>query len=382
MLNSYINKIYFSKLGLKIILFFLFSVLKIGCIFSQLNKNQSTKFQTLPLITYSEQTNWAFGLVSAHTYKIHKKDTISRISNGIFAGAYTLKNQLLIAYRGNQFLHKEKYIINEELSYSSFPDRFWKVGNTSIAEEYETYSYQQFYLNALITRKIIGYINVGLKIDFQKLFKISSTENKYIKEYYGDLSNGYVTSGLGAIFSYDSRNNAFSPNKGTFLQIYELNFNKLFGSDYEFTNINIDFRKYLELSETNILALQFFSNINVGEKIPIRNLSGLGGQNILRGVYNARFQDKNSFAIQAEWRHSLSALNIPIINNWGVVVFGDVGDVFAVPKQLSTLLLKTTFGAGIRIPIIKKDRLNLRIDIGYNVFDNNFAPQIQIGEAF
>ncbi|MCX8481317.1 MAG: BamA/TamA family outer membrane protein, partial [Sediminibacterium sp.] len=267
-------------------------------------------------------------------------------------------------------------------SYSSFPDKFFKIGNKTNYNESEKYTYNQFYFNAQISRKFVKNINFGVRVDFQRVFSIDYEPNGYLQQIYGDIKNGFVTAGLGVSASLDKRNNTYSPDKGYFAQIYIVDYNDFFKSDYTFTNINLDFRKFLKSSKSSVIALQLFSNINVGSIIPVRNLSGIGGTTISRGYYDSRFIDKNSAIIQAEFRQSLENVPISFFKNFGVVFFGSFGDVFSTPNQLSFKLLKTAIGTGLRYAINKSQRINLRIDVGYNVFDRTFAPLFQIGEAF
>ena len=362
--------------------FLLFFQVISSTIFAQFEDKNKATTNIAPLIFESQETSLAFGGVVIRNFKLKKEDSISRISSLQFLSVYTLNKQFIVVLNGTQFTNKEKYILTEQISYSSFPDKFFKIGNKTTYNESESYTYKQFYFNAQLTRKVLENINLGLRTDIQRVFSVEYVPNGYLHQIYGDISNGFFTAGLGISASIDKRNNTYAPDKGYFAQIYLVDYKKIFKSDYTFTNINLDFRKFIKSGKSSVLALQLFSNINIGEIIPVRNLSGIGGTNISRGYYDSRFIDKNSAIIQAEYRQSLENVPISFFKNFGVVFFGSFGDVFSNPNQLSIKLLKTSIGTGLRYALNKSQRINIRFDVGFNVFDKTFAPLIQIGEAF
>ena len=83
----------------------------------------------------------------------------------------------------------------------------------------------------------------------------------------------------------------------------------------------------------------------------------MGGNQIMRGYYQGRFRDNNQVALQAEYRRQV----IPWL---GFVLFGSVGDVAASVDRFDLGDFKAAGGAGVRLMIDKKDRINIRFDYG------------------
>jgi hypothetical protein len=63
-----------------------------------------------------------------------------------------------------------------------------------------------------------------------------------------------------------------------------------------------------------------------------------------------------------------------------MVVFTGVGDVYHTPSDIKLNTLKYTTGAGIRLAINTKERLNFRFDYGFGRKSNAFY--IMLTEAF
>lgn len=341
---------------------------------AQADSTRKKQFVIFPVIAKSIETGWAFGTAGSITFRPFKNDTVTRTSNLQLLALYSTKKQFVTAINGSQYFNKEKYILLEQISYSSFPDKFWGLGKNSPDNAEEPYQFQQFYLYAHLMRKLAPHLFVGSLFEFQKVWNIHYEPGGLFDQQNIAGRGGYQVAGLGASITFDSRNSAFSPDKGSFAQFYFNNFNPLFGTDFQYTNFVIDLRKYIRLYENQVLALQLYSFNNSGENIPIRSLASFGGANRMRGYYEGRFKDKQEFVMQTEYR-------IPIYKRIGAVVFGGVGNVNDKVSDFSLNKLKYSYGAGLRFAINKSEKLNIRIDYGI-AGGINKGFYLQIGEAF
>jgi len=184
--------------------------------------------------------------------------------------------------------------------------------------------------------------------------------------------HGYHISGLGLSFTYDTRNNAFSPSKGTMMQFWFDHFMRWMGSDYQYTSYNVDIRRFIRIYRDQILALQAFGQFTAGD-VPLRSLAALGGANNMRGYYAGRFRDKSQGVLQAEYR-------VPIVGRLGAVGFAGIGNVGAQLKEIDLQCLKYSYGGGLRIALNKTEKLNLRRD--YRLRQHSQGFYLQLGEAF
>jgi outer membrane protein assembly factor BamA len=326
----------------------------------------------LPIIASSIETGWSFGLVGASTFHVKKGDTVTRTSNAQALALYTTHHQFVAALNGSIYFPGERLILNEQLSYSLYPDHFWGLGKTTPHTNKESYKYKQYYIylhpQFLIRRNLF----LGVIYAYQRVFDVDYVPGGLFDQEDIPGRYGYHVSGIGFSLTYDTRNNAFAPDRGMMLQAYINPFSDFLGSDYEYTNYVIDLRRFVRIYREQVLALQVWGSLNSGE-VPLRSFAYLGGANIMRGYYAGRYRDKNAAAIQAEYR-------IPLWWRIGAVGFGSVGNVGPDLKDINFQYLKYSFGGGLRVALNQKERLNLRLD--YGIAHGSQGFYLQLGEAF
>jgi outer membrane protein assembly factor BamA len=173
--------------------------------------------------------------------------------------------------------------------------------------------------------------------------------------------------------TYDSRNNAFAPDRGSMLQFYFDQFAPIFASNYLYTTYILDLRRFVRIYKDQVLALQAYGMFNNGE-VPLRSLAYLGGSSLMRGYYEGRYRDKNAGVLQAEYR-------VPLFWRFGAVGFGDIGNVGPELKDVNLQHFKYSYGGGLRVALNQKEKLNLRLDYGLAKGGSN-GFYLQLGEAF
>jgi len=327
----------------------------------------------LPIIARSIETGWSFGLAGASTFHLKSGDSATRTSNEQALALYTTRHQFVAALNGSIYFPGERFIINHQLSYSSFPDNFWGLGKSSSDSAKESYKFRQYYVYMHPQCLLVNNLFLGLVYEFQRVTDIQYARGGlFDKE---DISGrtGYRISGLGLSLTYDTRNNAFSPDRGVMLQGYFDHFMPFLGSDYQYTNIVLDFRRYICLLRRQVLAFQAYGFFNIGET-PLRSLASLGGASSMRGYYAGRYRDKDLAALQAEYR-------FPLFWRLGAVAFADMGNVGKDLAELNFYCLKYSYGGGLRLALNKKEKLNLRLDYGIGYGDSR-GFYLQLGEAF
>ena len=326
-----------------------------------------------PVIARSIETDWSFGVAGSATVRLFKKDTMARTSNIQALALYSLKKQFVAAINGAIYFRKEKYVLNEQLSYSSFPDKFWGLGQNTNDSSEEDYSFKQYYIYLHLMRKVAPDWFIGGLFEFQNLMDVDYVKGGLYDTENIPGKNGYHVSGLGLSLTYDNRNDAFSPDKGSFIQFHFTHFNNVFGSSFNYTNWVIDARKYFKAYKNQVLAVQALWVGNEGNNVPIRSLASLGGSTNMRGYYEGRYRDKGKDVLQAEYR-------IPVYNRWGAVAFGSMGNVSSSIKDV-TINCKYAWGAGLRFALNKNEKLNLRLDYGISS-EHTSGLYFQLGEAF
>ncbi len=326
----------------------------------------------LPVIARSIETGWSFGLACASTFHLNARDSATRTSNVQALALYTTRKQFVAVINGSIYFPGERYILNQQLSYSSFPDKFWGLGKSAPFSAEENYKFKQYYVYLHPQRLISRNLFLGIVYEYQRVFDVQYTAGGIFDRQNIVGRDGYHMSGVGLSITYDTRNNAFSPDKGEMLQFYFDHFAPILGSDYQFTNYVLDFRRFFRIHGEQVLAIQANGLFTAGE-VPLRSLATLGGSNSMRGYYAGRYRDKNGAAIQAEYR-------IPLFWRLGAVGFGGIGNVGPRLEDINFDGLKYSYGGGLRLALNKKEKLNLRLDYGLAGHSQGFY--LQLGEAF
>lgn len=327
----------------------------------------------LPIIARSIETGWSFGGAGAATFRLMGRDTVSRTSNAEAVALYTTRKQFVAAVNGSVYFPGERFIINEQLSYSSFPDEFWGLGKKAPDSNEESYKFKQYYVYIHPQFRVGKSLFLGMVYQYQRVFNIDYEQGGLF-----DIQNvpgrqGYHISGLGMSLTYDTRNNAFAPDKGAMFQFYFDEFAPIFGSNYLYTSYVLDLRRFIRTFKGQVLALQVLGNFNTGE-VPLRSLATLGGSNTMRGYYAGRYRDKNAGVLQAEYR-------VPLFWRIGAVGFADMGNVGPELKDVNFQHFKYSYGGGLRVALNQKEKLNLRLDYGLAKGGSN-GFYLQLGEAF
>lgn len=327
----------------------------------------------LPVIARSIETNWSFGTAGSFTFRPKLPDKNLRTSNLQALALYSLRKQFVVAVNGSIYFPAEKFIINQQLSYSYYPDKFWGIGRSAPDSSEEDYNYKQYYIYLHPQMNLGNKIYLGFLYEFQRLFDVNYPAGGLFDQEHVLGRNGYHVSGLGLSFTYDTRNNAFSPDRGMMLQFYFNHFASYFGSGYQYTNFVLDARKFIKTYKEQVLAMEGYGFFNAGN-VPLRSLALLGGSSRMRGYYEGRYRDKNLVVFQTEYR-------IPLLWRIGAVVFGDFGDVTGRLGDFNFQCLKYSYGGGLRVALNQTEKLNLRLDYGIAPgFSNGFY--LQLGEAF
>lgn len=340
---------------------------------NQLLKTRNTLI--LPLVARSIETDWSLGVAGSFTFRFNRRDSLTRTSNTQALALYSLRKQFIAAINGTTYFPGERIILNYQLSYSDFPDKFWGLGKDAPDRQEEAYAFRQYYTYLHFQRKLRDRVFLGAVYEYQRLLAVDYLPGGLFDQLQVAGRDPYHISGAGLSLTYDSRNNAFAPDKGGFLQVFFNHFSPAFGSNFQYTNYVIDFRRFLRIYQQQVLAIQAYGFFNTGE-VPLRSLASFGGSNSMRGFYDGRYRSKNQVVAQAEYR-------VPLFWRLGAVGFVGVGNVGNHLQDLNVQELKYSYGGGVRVALNRKERLNLRVDYGWGAGQGtSHGLYFQLGEAF
>jgi outer membrane protein assembly factor BamA len=338
------------------------------------SKHRKIFLNWIPFAGYSPETNFAFGAVGIATSNFGTDTVKQRPSSAQLALVYTLNKQLYFYIPYQLFFDEQKYSVYGEVGYYEYNYEFFGIGNNptqpaNYSEEYFV-NYPRVRVTALRKLTTILYAGVKYSYDYFQITKEQPGGELITDSIPGSKGGG--VSGLGAAFIIDSRDNIFFPSRGVYVETFLQPFTTWEGSDFKYTLFSVTASKYIATFKNQVLAFNLYYESAAGTA-PFYELPYIGGETVLRGLYEGTFRNNYATALQGEYRFHI----------WRFIggdVFGDMGEVFHTPHEASTTLLHYTYGGGLRFQVDPVQKINLRGDMG--IYKGQPAFYFTYGEAF
>ena len=316
----------------------------------------------LPYAYYTPETKFAFGGGGVYSFRPSDSAPSDRPSSLRLAITYTQLNQMILALMPEIYLMKGQYFFGAFYGYYHYPSKFWGVGNETLDSAEEQYEQNDFESNTEVQRQVRSGLYIGLRFRYQNMEVEDAAPNGGLRIGAIPGSGGGTASGLGIIINHDTRDHVYQPSKGFYNQLSAVFFGGTIGSDYTFTVLNVDLRRYFSVFGSHVIALQTYDGFIDGD-CPFQMMNLLGGSYYMRGYYRGRYRDRNMITFQGEYR-------FPIYWRIGAVGFAGAGDV---ADRITTFRLdrfKYSLGFGIRFTFDARERINARLDFGFGKGDN------------
>ena len=326
----------------------------------------------LPLIYYTPEANWGFGGAVVYAFRFAKEPMHTRPSQIRAGFAYTLNQQLLSYLSFQLFRKSEKYKFYGELGYYRYSYQFSGIGNEGLRNtpEYYHVNYPRVRLNALYQLRAKVYLGLRYWMDDFNIVKRETT-GLLIQDQITGSAGGFL-SGIGLVANIDTRDNIFFPARGKFIELVLFHNGRFLGSDFNFSKLYLDYNQFWTNALGHTIALNIYGEFTSGDP-PFNGLSLLGGSRKMRGHLKGRYRDKQYIAWQMEYRLNLF---------WrlGFTSFAGAGLVANKLEALNGENIRYSYGAGLRLMLSKKEKINLRFDVGFGRESSGFY--ITVGEAF
>ncbi|WP_234735511.1 BamA/TamA family outer membrane protein [Tellurirhabdus bombi] len=334
------------------------------------------RFLLYPTIAYAPETSLELGISSVYLYHAKNDYEKNRLSEAQLFGFVTLLGQYGLNLDHALYGDDDRYFFLGKGRLQKFPLLYYGIGPNTSGSNSATVDALNIQLRERVLRKIRPNFFGGIEADFQRLSSVNFHQPEDGNPYPLPLGGtGSTNIGLGLGLVYDNRHNVMNVRDGFFAEVAYLNYNRAWGSNLNFTNVNVDLRLYRPVREQQVLAWQAFGSFQNGN-VPFNQLALLGGEMLMRGYYAGRYRDKNYVATQLEYRF----LPLPFSKRLGAAAFVAAGTV--APKigafQIKNIL--PTGGFGVRYFLYPKKDIFLRLDVGFTREGPGFY--IFTGESF
>jgi len=172
---------------------------------------------------------------------------------------------------------------------------------------------------------------------------------------------------LGIVVDYDSRDNIFTPSRGTFVETEAAFARGAFGSSSQFETLYTRAYTWIPAGDF-VIGLRGDAQLSGGD-VPFYAQPFIA----LRGVPVARYQDRNALMAETEVRWNLTP-------RWAAVGFAGVGKAFGRRQSWDEAETVVSRGAGFRYLIARKLGLYAGLDAAWGPQKSAFY--IQVGSAW
>ncbi|PRP65640.1 BamA/TamA family outer membrane protein [Nonlabens agnitus] len=335
-----------------------------------------SKFIAAPVVSYSPETDFAFGIGAKYLFKFAGSGDETRVSNMPITFQYTLNSQYFLYSGFEIFTNQEKWVIEGNILFQNYPRLYYGIGNGTSESAEEIYNYNQLLVEPIFLKQaFLRHLFIGAGIRYNHIYNTDFEEDGLIATEQLDGFDGSTSVGVEAAALYDSRDVILNASSGWYLEFTHGKYGEFLGGTNKFNLTRIDLRHFLKVSKKNndVLGFQFVGR-TVRNNQPFSEYSFLGSSEIMRGYREGRFIDRDLVAAQAEYRKNFKDSRI------GAVVFVGAGDVYRNIDEFQFSSLKPSYGVGVRYKLDESENLNIRLDWGFGRGTNELY--LGIAEAF
>lgn len=335
------------------------------------------KYFPFPYASYSNETNWLFGLSKYNAFKLGshgKVDSLTQASSVTCFLYATLNRQYKIVLETNFMYDKNNYNWKTTLAYVDYPLEYFGIGNETDLDNQKTLITTDWQMSSYFLFRTWKKWYIGPVFDVYNYEKVKLAEDESQLPNYNTSADHVLgtQSGLGVKIIMEGRDNRLNAKKGYYVETSYQLFRNAIGSQFDYDAFYADFRYYVPVAKKVTLGMQVHTESKVGE-VPVQSLSLLGGDYFMRGTYRGRYRDNVLLDAQME-------LRFPIYWIFSGVVFGSSGQVAPAYDQLYLNKYHYNYGAGLRLTMDSKHDVNLRFDVGRSSDQTIFI--VNVSEAF
>jgi hypothetical protein len=345
--------------------------------------NKKLNISVIPSAGYTLTTGFAADLTgngAFYTTSDHHEN-LSVVDGDL---SYDVKTQKIFVSRSEIWSDKNNYKFTSDIRWMQFPENTYGIGTTTTPADADPLVFDYLKVYTTLYKRIIPasdyYIGFGYNLDYHYNITEAGNKNKTITDfqsYGGQLKT--TSSGVNINFLYDSRSSTINALYGTYANItYTQNLRSL-GSNSDWEQLQIDYRKYFKLSQysNNVLAVWGYVWLTKGNT-PYLDLPYTGGDtfnNTGRGYIQGRFTGRDMLYVETEYRFGITKNGL-----LGGVLFANAESLTEYQSN-SFQKIAPAAGTGIRIKVNKHSNTNVCIDYGFGI-DGSRGFFVNLAEVF
>jgi len=342
------------------------------------------KFVPFVAPSYTPEMKFLLTAGGLITFSADRKDRELLRSSIPFSVGKSTNGSLQVSIKANLYLRQDKWRITGEIWHKDMPDNYYGVGYGSAHTTPKSDSTTAYHRD---WRRVYAKVVHQFKPRYflGGIYDVNRTEaselNPRMAQDPNILRNGtnVRNKGLGVVMQYDSRDVPVNAYTGLFLDVSIINYGDIFGGDFDFWVVDLDYRQYAPVGHRHTVAWEVRSR-NCRGDVPWTDLSQIGTPWDLRGYVWGQYRDELMVYTMGEYRHMFNRRTPnkrgSLESKWGFATWLGAGAVATEIGDLPALLPNA--GLGIRFETEK--RSNVRVD--YGVGTKSSAFYVTFYEAF
>ncbi len=309
----------------------------------EIEKDNKTIIEPLPILTYSSDIGFGYGLKLFLLNSLHKSESFDLL---LFRS--TRDQQLYrLVFSIPDFEKRQGTVYKSSLdiwlNYDKWVKRYYYgTGSESSIIDPETYTFELSECKITYSRGFTPHHVIQLGIHAQSVENSNFEENSLLYFSPNNLNRTRVSC-LSAftVLRHDTRDSYINPGRGIVIQAEIESAPRVDINDVAFTRQALWFQYYRRILHKTVLSARLgWENLS-GTNLPIQVLLRLGSHKTLRGYPQDRFLEKTMGILNAELRY-------PIYKRLGGVVGFDTGKVWDSPGSVDFKNWASSVDLGLR----------------------------------
>ena len=303
---------------------------------------------------------------------LYDVDPLSPVSFTALGGGYTSSDSWLVAAAEKLNFDADNYRATAAVGLGQLNYNFFGIGSADTGRSIPLD--QRAFASLLdFRRRVFGSMHLGLRWVYGDVKTALPAKLAPDDPTINSRELDTVLSGLGVVGDWDSRDQPFSPKRGTYVELTSNFPRTAFGSDRNFQTYSLAWNYYRELGEPNVLAARVYM-CSVSQSTPFFLTCAFGASRDLRGYEAGRYRDVNEIAVQAEYRMMLW-------RRFGGVVFAGVGSVASTFGNLFSSTALPSAGVGLRYLAVPTQGVMISVDYAWGRAGSQ-GLYVYIGDSF
>lgn len=342
--------------------------------------------QPLPFISANPSFGVLYGASLSSNFKFNSERDL-KISNAVLTVTYTTLNQLLFSLKSNVYTGDNKWIFSGDWRYYITSQNTYGLGIGPSEDPLNTLHGQEQFMefdllrfHQSISHKISenNYVTAGVFYDRYSNINdtrldLNSENPVYTSHYLYNNNYGFnllatQSVGLGAGYTFDSRDLPTNASSGAYVSLLYKGYNKAIGNYMNAGSLFYDARYYKTIfkDREDVLAFWFMGNIVTHGKLPYMNLFANGWDQ--RGTSGrafkiGRYRGESFLYAESEYRLRLPGLSKKHPERFGMVFFTNLSTASSTLDEIKVLEdWGIGYGLGLRVMLKKISKSNLTID--------------------